>query len=43
VVSSLHELDTPRQYGCIVVCGVFGLGTTRAEDEEAIRRLFSSL
>src|SRR3954469_411826 len=26
-VSALHELDPPRQYGTIVVCGVFGLGS----------------
>jgi SAM-dependent methyltransferase len=42
-VSSLHELDPARRYGSIVACGVFGLGTTRAEDEEAIPRLFASL
>ena len=39
----LHELEPPRLYRTVVVCGVFGLGTTRAEDEEAIRRLYAAL
>src|SRR5436305_7681946 len=42
-VSSLHELDPPRKYGTIVCCGVFGLGSTRAQDEEAIVRLHDAL
>jgi SAM-dependent methyltransferase len=42
-VSALHELDPPRRYGTIVACGVFGLGTTRAQDVEAIRRLHDAL
>jgi len=42
-VSPLHLLEPPRRYGTIVVCGVFGLGTTRAQDEAAIRRLHDSL
>jgi SAM-dependent methyltransferase len=37
-VQPLHELDPPRRYRTIVVCGVFGLGSTRAQDEEALRR-----
>jgi len=41
--SALHELDPPRHYAAIVVCGVFGLGTTRAQDEEAIARLHKAL
>src|SRR5262249_44646344 len=39
----LHELAPPRPYRTIVVCGAFGLGTTRAQDEEAIRRLYAAL
>lgn len=35
----LHELESPRSYRTIVVCGVLGIGTTRAQDEEALRRL----
>jgi SAM-dependent methyltransferase len=39
----LHELDPPRSYRTVVVCGVFGIGSTRAQDEEALRRLYSAL
>ena len=42
-VSALHELDPPRQYASIVACGVFGLGTTREQDVEAVRRLHDAL
>jgi SAM-dependent methyltransferase len=42
-VSRLHELDPPRRYTTIVVCGVFGLGTTRGQDEEAVARLHDAL
>jgi SAM-dependent methyltransferase len=42
-VSPLHELEPPRRYGTIVVCGVFGLGTTRAQDEQAVVRLHDAL
>ena len=38
LVRPLHELEPPRSYRTIVVCGVFGLGSTRAQDEEALRR-----
>jgi SAM-dependent methyltransferase len=43
VVQPLHELDPPRRYGTIVACGVLGLGSTRQQDEEAIRRMYASL
>ena len=42
-VSALHELDPPRRYASIVVCGAFGLGTTREQDIEAVRRLHDAL
>jgi SAM-dependent methyltransferase len=42
-VSRLHELDPPRQYNAIVVCGAFGLGSTREQDHEALRRLRAAL
>ena len=42
-VSRLHELDPPRHYTTIVVCGVFGLGSTREQDEQAIARLRHAL
>lgn len=36
---ALHELDLPRRYRTIVVCGAFGLGSTREDDREALRRI----
>ena len=39
----LHELDPPRSYRTIVACGVLGLGSTRAQDEEALRRFHGAL
>lgn len=42
-VSALHELDPPRKYGSIVCSGVFGLGSTRAQDEQAIVRVHDAL
>jgi SAM-dependent methyltransferase len=43
LVQPLHGLAPPRRYRTIVVCGAFGLGSTRAQDEEAIRRLYAAL
>jgi SAM-dependent methyltransferase len=40
---ALHELDLPRRYRTIVVCGSFGLGATHEEDFEALRRLHRHL
>ena len=40
---ALHELDLPRRYRTIVVCGAFGLGSTRADDREALRRIHDHL
>jgi SAM-dependent methyltransferase len=42
-VQALHELDLPRRYRTIVACGVFGLGSTREQDREALRRLCEHL
>ncbi len=42
-VQPLHELEPPRRYRTIVACGVFGLGSTRAQDEEGLRRLHAAL
>ena len=42
-VQALHELAPPRRYRTVVACGVFGLGSTRAEDAEALRRLHAAL
>ncbi len=38
-VQSTHQLDLPRRYGTIVNCGSFGLGGSRSEDAEGLRRL----
>lgn len=43
LVQPLHELDPPRRYRTIVVCGVLGLGSTRAQDEAALRRFHDCL
>lgn len=42
-VQPLHELDPPRTYRTIVVCGVFGIGTTRRQDELALERIHAAL
>ena len=42
-VQALHDLAPPRRYATIVVCGVFGLGSTREQDKLALRRLNESL
>jgi SAM-dependent methyltransferase len=39
----LHELAPPRAYRTVIVCGAFGLGSTRAQDERAIEVLFEAL
>jgi SAM-dependent methyltransferase len=40
---ALHELDLPRHYRTIVACGSFGLGGSRSQDQEALRRFFTHL
>ena len=40
---AMHELNLPRRYRTIVVCGTFGLGGTRADDLEGLRRLHAHL
>lgn len=42
-VQAMHELDPPRSYRTIVVCGAFGLGSTRAQDAEALARFHRHL
>jgi len=42
-VQALHELDLPRRYRTIVVCGALGVGSTREQDEQALRRLYELL
>jgi SAM-dependent methyltransferase len=42
-VQPMHELDPPRKYRTIFVCGGFGLGSTRDQDLEALRRFHEHL
>jgi SAM-dependent methyltransferase len=42
-VTPLHALDPPRRYASIVCSGVLGLGSTREQDEQALRRLHDAL
>ena len=42
-VQPMHELEPPRRYRTIIVCGGIGLGSTRAQDQEAFRRLYDAL
>jgi SAM-dependent methyltransferase len=42
-VQAMHELDLPRRYQTIFVCGAFGLGSTREQDFEALRRFHEYL
>jgi SAM-dependent methyltransferase len=37
-VQAVHELELPRRYGVAVLCGSFGLGGTRQQDLEGLRR-----
>ena len=39
----LHELNLPRSYKTIILCGAFGLGGTRNQDQEALNHLFRHL
>jgi SAM-dependent methyltransferase len=40
---ALHNLDLPRQYQTIVVCGVFGIGVSRELDFVALQRFYDYL
>jgi SAM-dependent methyltransferase len=40
---AMHELDVPRRYRTIFVCGGFGLGSTRQQDQDALRRFHDHL
>lgn len=43
LVQAMHELAPPRLYRTLFVCGAFGLGSTRAQDVEALRRFHGCL
>ena len=40
---AMHELELPRRYKTIVVCGGFALGGNREQDQEALRRFYRHL
>jgi SAM-dependent methyltransferase len=40
---AMHELDLPRRYRTVFVCGALGLGSSREQDAEAFRRLYDHL
>ena len=42
-VAAMDELEPPRRYRTIFVCGGFGLGATRERDLEALRRFHAAL
>ncbi len=42
-VQAMHELDPPRRYRTIFVCGAFGLGSTYDQDCEALDRFYAHL
>ncbi|HUF02373.1 MAG TPA: class I SAM-dependent methyltransferase [Gaiellaceae bacterium] len=42
-VQAMHELDLPRAYRTIFVCGAFGLGSDRERDREALSRFHEHL
>jgi SAM-dependent methyltransferase len=42
-VQPMHELDPPRTYRTIFVCGGFGLGSDRERDAEALSRFYDNL
>jgi SAM-dependent methyltransferase len=43
LVQPMHELDPPRLYRTIYVCGGFGLGSTREQDAQALGRFHACL
>jgi SAM-dependent methyltransferase len=38
-----HQLDVPRRYRTIFMCGGLGVGSTRAEDTQAFERVYQHL
>jgi hypothetical protein len=42
-VQPMHALEPPRRYRTIFVCGAFGLGSTRAQDLDALRHFYEYL
>ncbi len=42
-VQPMHELDPPRKYKTIFVCGAFGIGGSRQQDVQSLRRFHENL
>lgn len=40
---AMHELELPRLYRAIIVCGGFGIGGRHEQDAEGLRRLYACL
>lgn len=40
---AMHEIDLPRRYRTIIMCGAIGLGGDRRWDQEALRRCYRHL
>jgi len=40
---AMHELDLPRRYRTVLVCGGFGLGASREQDFVALQRFYDLL
>ncbi len=40
---AMHELDLPRTYRTVFVCGSFGIGSTRQQDALALQRFYQHL
>jgi len=40
---AMHELDPPRTYRTVYVCDSFGIGGSRADDRETLRRVHRAL
>src|SRR5438105_7478916 len=38
-VQPMHELATDRSYRTVYICGAYGLGSTRDQDRETLRRV----
>ncbi len=40
---AMHALDLPRSYQTIIICGSFGIGSTREQDALALERFYQHL
>jgi SAM-dependent methyltransferase len=42
-VQATNELERPRRYQTVIICGSFGIGGTRRDDMEGLRRIHQHL